>query len=331
MLDERKAAILKAVVEEYIETAVPVGSGAVTRSAAVSVSSATVRNELASLEAEGYLTQPHTSAGRVPTEKGYRHFVDTVGAATLGRPARRQVLEFFADVRGEIEDLLRETAGLLSTVTDHAAVVVDHSADVTVVRSFQLVSLAPSTALAVVVHSNGVVEKHTLEFDGDVDEAMLDDIATVVRPAVEGSPPSGADTPRPSGRPEVDALVAKVMTAMGARDADLGHVYVDGTSRVADRFEAVDSVKRVLTILEQQLVVVSLISDVLDRGLSVAIGTETGIEPLEECSVVVSPYEIDGEVAGSIAVLGPTRMNYPEAIAAVGAVGRQLGERLSEG
>jgi heat-inducible transcriptional repressor len=100
---------------------------------------------------------------------------------------------------------------------------------------------------------------------------------------------------------------------------------------MAGGFEAVDSVKRVLTILEQQLVVVDLITDVLNRGLKVAIGTETGDERLEECSVVVSPYEIDGEPAGSIAILGPTRMNYPQAIAAVTVVGRQLGVHLSEG
>ncbi len=121
-----------------------------------------------------------------------------------------------------------------------------------------------------------------------------------------------------------------VLNAVGVSAHD-ERVYVDGASRIASGFEAVDSVKRVLTILEQQLVVVDLITDVLNRGLKVAIGTETGDERLEECSVVVSPYEIDGEHAGSIAILGPTRMNYPQAIAAVTVVGRQLGVHLSEG
>ena len=168
MLDERKAEILKAVVEEYIETAVPVGSGAVARNTDIGVSSATVRNELAVLEADGYLVQPHTSAGRIPTEKGYRHFVDTVGQARLARPERRQVLDFFTGVRGEIEGMMRDTAGLLSNLTDHAAVIIDHSSDAARVRSFQLVGLAPRLVLAVVVFSNGVIEKHTLELSDEL-------------------------------------------------------------------------------------------------------------------------------------------------------------------
>lgn len=330
VLDERKAAILKAVVEEYIETAVPVGSAVVTRNADIGVSSATVRNELAVLESDGYLAQPHTSAGRIPTEKGYRHFVDSVGPAKLARPERRQVLDFFTDVRGELEGMMRDTAGLLSNLTDHAAVVIDHSSDAARVRSFQLVSLTPQMILAVVVFSNGVVEKHTLELDDDIDDASLDGAAAVVRSSIDDHPLGESSEPELTGDSVIDTLALIVLEAVGVSGHD-ERVYVDGASRIASGFDAVDSVSRVLTILEQQLVVVDLITDVLNRGLKVAIGTETGDERLEECSVVVSPYEIDGEHAGSIAILGPTRMNYPQAIAAVTVVGRQLGVRLSEG
>ncbi|MGI9612085.1 MAG: hypothetical protein ACR2QO_04195, partial [Acidimicrobiales bacterium] len=129
----------------------------------------------------------------------------------------------------------------------------------------------------------------------------------------------------------VDRLVDSVLLAMGGDESEAGRVYVDGTGRVASAFEAVESVGQVLTILEQQLVVVSLLADVLDRGLTVAIGSETGVAPLSECSLVVSSYEIDGEHAGSIAVLGPTRMHYQQALSAVAAVSHQLGSRLSEG
>ncbi len=331
MLDDRKAAILKAVVEEYIETAVPVGSGSVAKSADLQVSSATVRNELASLEHEGFLQQPHTSAGRVPTEKGYRYFVDSVGTARLGRPENRRVLDFFTEVRGEIEVMLQETAGLLSNLTDHPAVVIDQSIDAAEVRSVQLVSLADRTALAVVVFANGVVEKHTLEFEDPMTSDALDTIAASVRSAVEGRALAEATAPQRTGDPGLDDMVVRIMDLLGAPTHDLDRVFVEGASRVASRFDAVDSVKRVLTILEQQLVVVNVITDVLDRGLKVAIGTETGLERLEDCSMVVSPYLVDGEQAGSIAVLGPTRMNYPQAMAAVALVSHQLGRRLSEG
>ncbi len=331
MLDERKAAILRAVVQEYIETAQPVGSGAVAKATSLSVSSATVRNDMANLESEGFLHQPHTSAGRVPTDLGYRYFVDSVGATALGRPDNRQVVQFFTDMRGEIEDLMRETAGLLSRLTDYAAVVVDHSSDAASVRSFQLVSLTPDVALAVVVLSNGVVDKHTIELPRAFAEAELDRVGAAVNDSLLSQPLNEPVDLSSTGDRSLDEVAALVLTKTSGVTVDADRVYVDGTSRVISSFDAVESVSEVLTILEQQLVVVSLMTDVLDRGLSVAIGSETGLEPLEACSVVVSPYEIDGEQAGSIAVLGPTRMNYPQAMAAVAVVSRQLGQRLSDG
>ncbi len=331
MLDERKAAILRAVVQEYIETAQPVGSSAVAKATALSVSPATVRNDMANLESEGYLHQPHTSAGRVPTDLGYRYFVDSVGAAALGRPDSRQIVQFFTDMRGEIEDLMRETAGLLSRLTDYAAVVVDHSSDAASVRSFQLVSLTPEVALAVVVLSNGVVDKHTIELTKPMTPAELDRVGAAVADSLIDNPLNEPGELVSSKDQELDKLAALVLERTSGVEVDADRVYVDGTSRFISAFDAVDPVSQVLTILEQQLVVVSLMTDVLDRGLSVAIGSETGLEPLEACSVVVSPYQIDGEEAGSIAVLGPTRMNYPQAMAAVAVVSRQLGQRLSDG
>ena len=328
-LDERKAAILTAVVEKYIETAQPVGSGMIAGAASIKVSPATVRNEMASLETDGYLVQPHTSAGRVPTEKAYRYFVDSVGRSAV-LPEPLEVGAFFRQMKGELEHLMRDSASLLSRLTEYAAVVVDHSAEAAVVRALQLVQLAPRVVLVVVVLSNGVVHKHTLELGSDLDEAEVAAVRAVVAPVVEGRQPGDGGAPNPTGVPARDDLAARTLLALGsAREPD--RVYVDGASRVADSFEAVESVKRVLSILEQQLVVVSVLTDVLDRGLRVAIGTETGEQGLEECSVVVAPYEIEGERAGTIAVLGPTRMHYPQAMAAVAAVSRQLGQRLSEG
>jgi heat-inducible transcriptional repressor len=331
MLDERKSAILRAVVEEYIETAQPVGSAAVARSARMNVSSATIRNDMAHLETEGFLHQPHTSAGRVPTEKGYRYFVDSIGPATLGVPEEYEVSQFFRRVHGEIEQLMRETASLLTNLTHYAAVVVDRSEDAAIVRSVHLVSLAPRLLLAVTVLANGVVEKHTLELADELDDADRARLMAVVSGAVEGRTLTDPRPLEPTGSPELDRLAEVLRATVCQLGPEHDRVYVEGASRVAAAFDAVDPVKRVLTILEQQLVVVSLIADVLDRGLNVAIGTETGVEPLRDCSVVVAPYDIGGDQAGSIAVLGPTRMNYQQAMAAVAVVSRQLGHRLSEG
>jgi len=334
MVDERKAAILRAVIEQYTDTAQPVGSSAAARAAGLRVSAATVRNDMAALETEGYLSQPHTSAGRIPTEKGYRFFVDHLDARDLtgrGPTNDKSVADFFSHLRGEIEQVMQETASLLTDLTDYAAVVVDDTVEAAVVRSVQLVPLAGSAVMSVIVLSNGQVLKQTFDFGAEIDLQVIDRAGHFLSAATVDRVLAEAVEPKASGDNVVDSLVRQFYQELMARDSDGERVYVDGTAKVASAFQAVDSVSQVLTILEQQLVVVSLLADVVERGLSVAIGSETGVAPLSECSLVVSPYEIDGEHAGSIAVLGPTRMNYPQAMSAVAVVSRQLGQLLSEG
>jgi len=330
-LDERKANILRAVVEEYIETAQPVGSGHVARAPGVNVSPATVRNDMAVLEQEGYLVQPHTSAGRIPTEKGYRLFVDRLQATQLDTSDSQQVRAFFARAHGELQQMLGDTSRLLAGLTHYAAVVVGPPHQAASIRSVQVVGLAPRVALLVAVLSNGVVEKRTLDFDEDVDEVRLGAASQRLAGLLIGQTLAAAASVRPAEGAERDVVVA---SAIGALSPDRHHdeqVFIGGASRMASAFDAVAQVSEILRILEQQFVVVSLLRDVLDRGLHVAIGTETGIAPLADCSVIVSPYSVDGEPTGTIGVLGPTRMNYPQALAAVAVVSQRLGHRLSEG
>ena len=330
MLDQRKASILRAVVEEYIDSAQPVGSGHVASAPGVEVSPATVRNEMALLEQEGYLIQPHTSAGRIPTDKGYRYFVDTlVGPAPLGQDAAQQVRSFFNKAHGEIEQMLSDTTRLLSDLTQSAAVVVGPAHEQGTVRSFQIVGLAPRVVLMVAVLSNGAVEKRTIELDQDVDEASVTRAAAHVDTHLKGRHVEELATLGPCGHEAADAVITAVQSAVSGVGDD--QVFVGGTARMAGAFEAVETIREVLGILEQQLVVVTLLRDVLDRGLTVAIGAETGMAPLAECALVVSPYVVEGQPAGTIGVLGPTRMNYPQALAAVAVVSKRLGRRLSEG
>ncbi len=330
MLDERKAAILSAVVGEYIETAQPVGSSAVRKTAHIDVSAATIRNEMASLESDGYLWQPHTSAGRVPTEKGYRHFVDKLGEVTLGSAKSETVSSFFRHMEGQIEGRLEQTAGLLSDLTKYTAVVVDLGASARHIKSVQVVPLSSTHLLVVVVDSTGEVYRYGHDLDEELSAEDAETLQGMLRGALDDRRlDADLEGPATTNVPRLDDLAARLFAVVvGGHDDD--RVYVNGTSNVAQSFEAVESVRQVLTILEQQLLVVKLISDVLDRGMQVAIGTETGVEPLEECSVVVSPYRVDGEVSGSIAVLGPTRMHYRESLAAVSMVSRQLEHRLNE-
>jgi heat-inducible transcriptional repressor len=332
MLDERKSAILRAVVEEYIDTAQPVGSGHVANARGVDVSSATVRNEMAGLEAEGYLRQPHTSAGRVPTEKGYRFFVDHLRepARLPGRSAE-QVRDFFARAHGEVEQMLAETSRLLSNVTNLASVVVAPGPADATVRSVQLVSLG-ATAVVVAVFSDGSVEKHTFDVPESTGDERVGAASAHLMAHVVGASRGAVAVVPATGDRATDDLVARALaTLSGHETADPEQVFVGGTARMAEAFDAIETVRQVLGILEQQFVVVSLLRDVIDRGLHVAIGTETGVAPLAECALVVAPYDVEGVRTGTIGVLGPTRMNYPQALAAVAVVSNRLSDRLNEG
>ncbi|MGA2036572.1 MAG: heat-inducible transcriptional repressor HrcA [Acidimicrobiales bacterium] len=330
-LDARKAAILNAVVSEYVESAQPVGSAHVTGTPGVEVSSATVRSEMAALESEGYLVQPHTSAGRIPTDKGYRFFVDHLarpGSLDAGR--RQEVRRFFTHVHGEVEDLLGRTSGLLAHLTDYAAVVVGPGHATATIRAVQIVGLGPRLALLMVVLSDGAVEKTTLELPGDTAESVFAAAAAHMTAYLRGCTLARLGNMPATGDPSLDTVIGFAEEGLSELSAskEPEHVFVGGSSSMASAFDAVDSVRSVLSILEQQLVVVELIEDILDRGLSVAIGAEHGFEPLAFCALVVAPVSVEGETAGTIGVLGPTRMRYPRALAAVQMVADQLGEHL---
>ena len=337
LLDDRKAQILRAIVEEYISTAQPVSSKTVVASEGLHVSPATVRNEMSTLERDGYISQPHTSAGRTPTDRGYRFFVDHFApVAELPAQQRREVAEFFASAIRATDDLLHETSHLLSRITHHAAVVVGPQTEAARIRAVQLVQLAPRVILAVMVFGNGVVEKETVQFDHDLDvndvdtaaklmsKACVDtELASVVSPAIEmGTPLSEA------------ASIAKATTdAMRSRSGNgPDPLFIGGASQLAveqEAFASPSSVARLLGLLEQQVVVVSVMRELLGPGITVTIGKEHAREDLTECSLVLAPYLMEGAPAGTVGVLGPTRMDYRQAQAAVNTVSAQLSRELS--
>ena len=331
MLDERKTAILRAVVQEYISTAQPVGSTHIANAPGVKVSSATVRNEMAVLEQEGYLAQPHTSAGRIPTDKGYRFFVDHMAQpGRLDTVASQRVGSFFDTAHGRLEEMLHQTTNLLAQVTHHAAVVVGSRAEASTVRSVQVVCLGGRHATALAVMSNGEVENQSIELPSDVSDVRLAAASAHMQAHMAGRTLDGGASLPPTGDRELDALCNAVTSAL-TRTHSEEPVFVGGAASMASAFDTVDTVRSVLRTLEQQYVMVSLMRSILDRGLSVAIGTEHGLEPLAACSVIVRPVVVDGEQVGTIGVLGPTRMDYPQALATVEVVSDRLGRRLSDG
>lgn len=324
-LDARKATILEAVVNEHVDTAQPVGSSSVASNADVVVSPATVRSEMVALERDGYLAQPHTSAGRVPTDKGYRYFVDHLKSGVLGSAQQRQVNEFFAHVRGEVEDVLEQTSLLLTKMTSYTSVVVGAGHSTSTVLSVQLVNLDARHQLLVTVFSDGAVVKHSIMSGFDVTPVDVAEASRQLNALLIGTT-LDARVQVPSRTDHVATLVRDAVSVLHAEQptAEGEQVFIGGSSKVAEVFDGVDTVRKVLGILEQELLVVSLVQDILNQGLSVAIGAEHGYEPLSSCAVIVAQVTIDNMPAGAVGLLGPTRMKYREAMAAAQVVSQHL-------
>lgn len=351
-LNGRRGKVLNAVVAEHITTGQPIGSGHLTGVEGLDVSSATIRSEMSSLERDGYLTHPHTSAGRIPTDRGYRYFVDTLPASALAEPKVTQVQQFFDGARGEIEHLLTETSRLLSNLTNYAAVVVAPGAEGASIRSIQLIALGSgpnlpddgsgvvesTNALIIVVLGNGSVEKTHVFFRGAVPEAHLMAASAHLGGQVVGRTfaPGWASAILRAADERVQTLCEAAIEAIRplVSEPDAEGVFVGGAARMAGAFDAVSTIRQVLTVLEEHYVVVNLLREAVERSQRVSIGAEHGadqaFESLLSCSVVAAPFLVDGQHMGTIGILGPTRMDYARARAAVSEVSGRLSARLSE-
>ncbi|NNN03169.1 MAG: heat-inducible transcription repressor HrcA [Acidimicrobiaceae bacterium] len=331
-LDARKATILEAVVAEHIDTAQPVGSSAVAQHADLGVSPATVRNEMVSLERGGYLAQPHTSAGRIPTDKGYRYFVDHLQSGELKAAQQYQLRDFFSGVRGEVEEVLERTSALLAQLSGYTSVIVGTTATHSTVLSVQLVNLERRHQLLVTVFSDGTVLKHSVVTTEDIEYATCLEASAQLNALLIGTTLESR-VQVPSRSDSVSHLIAEAVSVLHAErpTREDEKVFIGGASKVAEVFDGVETVRQVLSILEEELLVVSLVEDMLDRGVSVAIGSEHGYAPLSSAAVVVAPVHVDGVAAGAVGLIGPTRMKYQEVMAAATAVSKNLARHFEGG
>ncbi len=339
-LDPRKAAVLRAIVSQYVGSGEPVGSKTIADRFNLGVSSATVRNEMAALEEAGLIYQPHTSAGRVPTDVGYRYFVDA-WARDVHLPAddARRIQRFFTEPRWELEEALRETAALLSRVTNQAAVVFAPALDRSVVRHVELVRLSGDRVMLVLVTDSGRVENHVVMVDEGVDDVQLEQANEMLNRIVIGALlETAAETIDRSVerfplelRDAVTSVVKALKEELSQRETE--RVYLEGASNIVDeaKFADLETVRGVIGALEHRRLVLELLADALagDR-VSVRIGAENRVSQMQFCSVITAPYGSTGTALGSLGVVGPTRMDYKRGIATVHEVAAALGRMLSE-
>ncbi|MDQ2680184.1 MAG: heat-inducible transcriptional repressor HrcA [Candidatus Eremiobacteraeota bacterium] len=337
-LDQRKAYILATVVYEYIATAEPVGSNTLTHKYNLGVSSATVRNELAELEAAGYLVQPHTSAGRIPSDAGYRTYVDDLMQPEVLRSEdRRRIRDEFKQASRELDEIIEGTTRLLGRLSNNLAFVVTPANDTQTFRHLQLIWLGARSGVAIVVSAMGVSAQSMFELAADVTPDDLTRLSNALNARL------GGKTLREITEIEIASTVKElgladdirnvVVTALrSARSHEAPNVTAAGAQNLLDQpeFQDLRKLRSILRIVEEQKTLYDLVADsIASESPSVKIGKELGSDEIVECSVVTVPYRFGDHAMGMLAILGPRRMPYARLMALASGTAQSLGERLS--
>jgi heat-inducible transcriptional repressor len=337
-LDDRKLEVLRAIVEDYVETQEPVGSKALVERHHLGVSSATVRNDMAVLEEEGYIRQPHTSAGRVPTDAGYRLFVDRLSRVKPLSPAERRAIERFLIGAVDLDDVVHRTVRLLAQLTRQVAVVQYPSLARSSVRHLELVPISTTRLMLVMIADTGRVEQRLVELPAPVAADDVTDLRRRVNEKLAGQ--KLADTPplvaglvdecSPESRGTMACLASVLLETLVERSEE--RLMLAGTANLT-RGSVLDfqgTLRPVLEALEEEVILLKLIGDLEPSTTRVRIGDENEIDNLRSTSVVSTGYGPGVTIVGGLGVVGPTRMDYPGTIATVRAVARYVGDVLAQ-
>jgi heat-inducible transcriptional repressor len=336
VLDDRKLAVLRAIVEDFVSTNEPVGSKNLVDRHNLDVSPATIRNDMAVLEEQGYIVQPHTSAGRIPTDKGYRLFVDKLSAIKPFSAAERRAIETFLVGAYDLDDVVMRTVRLLAQLTRQVAVVQYPSLNRSSVRHVELVSLTERRLLLVLITDTGRVEQRVVEMPGSVEEDSIIRLRAVLNSCLDGRKLTDVasvvgDLPErvePRERANAAAVFSVILETLVARNDE--KIIVGGASNLTAA-DFSQGLREVLEALEEQVVLMRLLGETDDESVvTVRIGAENVVQGLRRTSVVATGYGSGQRSLAKLGVVGPTRMDYPTAMGAVRAVARYTGQILAE-
>lgn len=338
-LDKRKAYILATVVYEYIATAEPVASQSLTQKYSLGVSSATVRNEMAELEASGYLVQPHTSAGRVPSDAGYRMYVDQLmRPEQLEAEDRKRIREELRDASRELDEIIEGTTRLLGRLSKNVAFVTKPVNDTTTFKHIQLIWLGARTGVAIVVTSIGVSAQSLFELSSDVSPDDLTRLSNALNARLGNRTLQDiAEHEVASATQELglhDELKNAVMAALrNASAPDATTVSASGTQNLLDQpeFHDLRKLRSILRIVEEQKTLYDLVADSMKaEAPAVKIGHELGVEEMTDFSIVTVPYRFGQHAIGMLSILGPRRMPYARLMALASGTAETLSQRLTD-
>lgn len=335
-LGERKARILAAVVQDYIETAEPIGSEALAQRYNFGVKPATIRNELAAISEMGYLRQPHTSAGRVPSDLGYRYYVDELmPTSTLEPEVSCRARESYEPMESEIDSILQQTCRILSAITCYTSMATPPQMETICINQAALLAVGTGKLLIITVLNSGRIDHRYIDHKAEIKPSELVMLGNLINERFCGIELADfsekAKQELPSGLQPLLWLYNRAVTAMrqALAAATNKNIYLDGTSNMLRQpeFLAGNRIAAILDALEERRTLFQVLSSaILGRDVTVIIGSENRLSEMQECSVVVSRYMLGDKVCGSIGVVGPTRMDYSHTVAAV----RFMAENLSE-
>ena len=336
-LDMRKLRILQAIIDDYIMTAAPVGSRTISKHSDIGLSSATIRNEMSDLEELGYLEQPHTSAGRVPSDKAYRLYVDSImRRSMLTDDERVYINEHLTGKLDEMESIVKQTAWVLSNMTNYASMVLKPQVGVIKLKHIQLVPVSEGKALLVIVTDTGITRDALIRIPRNMDYFDLERISRVLTSRLRDNRldhVSSVLIPEIYGEiGEHREFLTTVLDAVGRTiRPKAGSVELSGTTNILNypEYNDVDKARSVLSTIEERDKLIELLTEATNVEFSVKIGSENDSEDMKDCSVVTVTYKIGETNRGSLGVIGPTRMDYSRVLAVLGYIGKSLGEVLT--
>jgi heat-inducible transcriptional repressor len=336
-MSSRRLEILRAIVDEYVATQEPVGSKSIADRHGLGISPATIRNEMAVLEEEGLITHPHTSAGRIPTDLGYRVFVDKLATIKLLSSAERRAIETFLEGALDLDDVVMRTVRLLADLTKQVAVVQYPSIVKSRARHVELISLTPSRVMVILIDDAGSVEQRVVDFSHEISENFLVNLRSQLNQAISGQRlldlPARLillmDMHGASDRHGL-GLIISTLTEMAMRKPEERVVLAGRANLARFREDLSAQIHPILEALEEQVVLLRLLGDVSDT-VQVRIGHEQNELNLRQTSLVTVGYGNESAPLGALGVIGPTRMDYAGSIAAVSAVARYVGRYMNEG
>lgn len=333
MLDERKKKVLQAIVEEYINTAEPVSSNAITCNHGLNCSSATIRNEMAELEKTGYLDKTHTSSGRVPSEKGYRYYVDElINDNDISLEEIKYISSKLETKINEIEDLTKITANTISEITHYTTVSIGPSTNNQIIQEIKFVLLGTRMMLAVIMTDTGLIKETVIKFDEDVTQKQVETMNYMFNNKLKGQPIETID--RPLEEYLYDKMtysvnvIKPVIEQLKKILEDDNKIYLEGANKSFDlpEFNSLEVAKNFINILDTKELMADMLNSGFAQDINVYIGEENEKEELKDFSIITFKHNVNGKDLGTIGIIGPKRMDYSKVISVMKYINKKLKE-----